>query len=65
MPAAGGDLPQVVPEAAYAYLAAELTMVPEPVVVPELHLCAMRWPTAAQRAAHSQDYYYVVDSLQL
>ena len=55
----------MVPEAAYAYLAAELTMVPEPVVVPELHLCAMRWPTAAQRAAHSQDYYYVVDSLQL
>ena len=60
------DLPMVVvPEAAYADLAVEMTMVPEPVLVTELHLCAMRWPTVAEGVAHSQDYYYVVDSLQL
>ena len=57
-------VPAAIPAQAYADLE-DLSVVPGPVRVGDIHLCALQWPTKAQGIANKHNYYNVVASVSL
>ena len=56
--------PAAIPAQAYADLE-DMAMVPGPVKVGEIHLCALQWPTKAQGIANKRNYYNIIESISL